>query len=48
VVAINQETLPMFQWIISEYEHNSLEKKTERFSSTEKKLINIPFSRIII
>lgn len=27
VVAINQETLPMYQWIISEYEHNSLEKK---------------------
>ncbi|MBL3550158.1 signal peptidase I [Chryseobacterium sp. KMC2] len=27
IVAINNETLPMFQWIISEYEHNSLEKK---------------------
>ncbi|BAP30384.1 signal peptidase i [Chryseobacterium sp. StRB126] len=27
VVTINNETLPMFQWIISEYEHNSLEKK---------------------
>ncbi|MBL1223044.1 signal peptidase I [Chryseobacterium sp. L7] len=27
VVAINNETLPMYQWIISEYEHNSLEKK---------------------
>ncbi|WP_419868422.1 signal peptidase I [Chryseobacterium sp. CT-SW4] len=27
VVAINQETLPMYQWIISEYEHNSLENK---------------------
>lgn len=27
VVAINQETLPMYQWIISEYEHNNLEKK---------------------
>lgn len=27
VVAINQETLPMYQWVISEYEHNSLEKK---------------------
>ncbi|WNI36415.1 signal peptidase I [Chryseobacterium sp. SG20098] len=27
VVVINQETLPMYQWIISEYEHNSLEKK---------------------
>ncbi|WP_431608622.1 signal peptidase I [Chryseobacterium sp. 'Rf worker isolate 10'] len=27
VVAINQETLPTYQWIISEYEHNSLEKK---------------------
>lgn len=27
VVAINSETLPMYQWIISEYEHNSLEKK---------------------
>ncbi|RXM37501.1 signal peptidase I [Chryseobacterium sp. CH21] len=27
VVAINQETLPIYQWIISEYEHNSLEKK---------------------
>ncbi|MGE8434446.1 signal peptidase I [Chryseobacterium joostei] len=27
IVAINQETLPTYQWIISEYEHNSLEKK---------------------
>ncbi|RQO42577.1 signal peptidase I [Chryseobacterium sp. KBW03] len=27
VVTVNQETLPMYQWIISEYEHNSLEKK---------------------
>lgn len=27
VVAINSESLPMYQWIISEYEHNSLEKK---------------------
>jgi signal peptidase I len=27
VVAINEETLPMYQWIISEYEHNSLERK---------------------
>jgi signal peptidase I len=27
VVAINSETLPMYQWIISQYEHNSLEKK---------------------
>ncbi|MDV7697887.1 signal peptidase I [Chryseobacterium soli] len=27
VVAINQETLPEYQWIISEYEHNNLEKK---------------------
>lgn len=27
VVAINNETFPMYQWIISEYEHNSLEKK---------------------
>ncbi len=27
VVTINQESLPMYQWIISEYEHNSLEKK---------------------
>ncbi|AZA82670.1 signal peptidase I [Chryseobacterium lactis] len=27
VVAINAETLPMYQWVISEYEHNSLEKK---------------------
>ncbi|WP_278379711.1 signal peptidase I [Chryseobacterium arthrosphaerae] len=27
VVAINNETLPMYQWIISEYEHNRLEKK---------------------
>ncbi|MET3037510.1 signal peptidase I [Chryseobacterium sp. NRRL B-14859] len=27
MVAINAETLPMYQWIISEYEHNSLEKK---------------------
>ncbi|KFF07768.1 signal peptidase I [Chryseobacterium luteum] len=26
VVAINSETLPMYQWIISQYEHNSLEK----------------------
>lgn len=27
VVVINNESLPMYQWIISEYEHNSLEKK---------------------
>lgn len=27
VVGINKETLPMYQWIISEYEHNSLENK---------------------
>lgn len=27
IVALNNETLPMYQWIISEYEHNSLEKK---------------------
>lgn len=27
VVAINNDTLPMYQWIISQYEHNSLEKK---------------------
>lgn len=30
VVAINKETLPMYQWIISEYEHNSLENKNGR------------------
>lgn len=27
VVAINKETLPMYRWIISEYEHNSLAEK---------------------
>ncbi|HCN48526.1 MAG TPA: signal peptidase I [Chryseobacterium sp.] len=27
VVAINKETLPMYRWIISEYEHNSLTEK---------------------
>jgi len=27
VVTINQETLPEYRWIISEYEHNSLENK---------------------
>lgn len=27
VVAINQETLPMYRWLISEYEHNRLENK---------------------
>ncbi|EJL74322.1 signal peptidase I [Chryseobacterium populi] len=27
VVAINQETLPEYQWIISRYEHNKLENK---------------------
>ncbi|MEN4762269.1 signal peptidase I [Chryseobacterium sp. C39-AII1] len=27
VVTINQETLPEYQWIISEYEHNKLENK---------------------
>ncbi len=27
VVAVNQETLPEYQWIISEYEHNKLENK---------------------
>ncbi|MET3538587.1 signal peptidase I [Chryseobacterium limigenitum] len=30
VVAINKETLPMYQWIISEYEHNNLEKKNDK------------------
>lgn len=27
VVSLNQETLPEYQWIISEYEHNKLENK---------------------
>ncbi|MCY0976959.1 signal peptidase I [Chryseobacterium wangxinyae] len=27
IVAVNQETLPEYQWIISEYEHNKLENK---------------------
>ncbi len=27
VVALTQESLPMYQWIISQYEHNSLENK---------------------
>ncbi|MCG2793307.1 MAG: signal peptidase I [Weeksellaceae bacterium] len=27
VVKLNQETLPQYQWIISEYEHNKLENK---------------------
>jgi len=27
VVAINKETLPMYRWIISEYEHNSVAEK---------------------
>jgi signal peptidase I len=27
VVTLNQETLPTYQWIISEYEHNKLENK---------------------
>lgn len=27
VVTLNQESLPMYQWIISEYEHNSLENR---------------------
>jgi len=27
IVALNQETLPEYRWIISEYEHNSLENK---------------------
>lgn len=27
VVALNQETLPTYKWIISEYEHNKLENK---------------------
>lgn len=27
VVTLNQETLPEYQWIISEYEHNSLQNK---------------------
>jgi signal peptidase I len=27
VVALNEDTLPTYQWIISEYEHNHLEKK---------------------
>ncbi|WP_223607136.1 signal peptidase I [Chryseobacterium sp. OSA05B] len=27
IVAVNNETLPLYQWIISDYEHNKLEKK---------------------
>lgn len=36
VVAINQETLPMYQWIISEYEHNNLEKKNGKIFINSK------------
>lgn len=31
VVTLNQETLPEYQWIISEYEHNKLEHKNGKF-----------------
>lgn len=31
VVAINKETFPMYQWIISQYENNSLENKNGKF-----------------
>jgi signal peptidase I len=31
VVTINQETLPEYQWIIKNYEHNTLEKKNGKF-----------------
>jgi len=31
VVTLNQETLPEYQWIISEYEHNKLENKNGKF-----------------
>lgn len=31
VVAINQETLPEYQWIIKNYEHNTLENKNGKF-----------------
>ncbi|MFZ4928429.1 signal peptidase I [Chryseobacterium sp. Mn2064] len=27
IVTLNQESLPMYEWIIKEYEHNSLERK---------------------
>ena len=31
VVTLNQETLPEYQWIIKNYEHNSLENKNGKF-----------------
>lgn len=37
VVTINQETLPEYQWIISQYEHNKLENKNGKIFINGKK-----------
>ncbi|PQA96968.1 signal peptidase I [Chryseobacterium shigense] len=40
VVAINSQTLPMYQWIISQYEHNNLEKKNGKIFINGKEANN--------
>ncbi|MDN5479773.1 MAG: signal peptidase I, partial [Chryseobacterium sp.] len=40
VVAVNNETLPLYQWIISQYEHNSLEKKNGKIFINGKEANN--------
>lgn len=39
VVTLNQETLPEYRWIISEYEHNSLENKNGKIFINGKEAI---------
>lgn len=36
VVAINKETLPMYRWVISEYEHNSLVERDNQIFINDK------------
>ncbi|SHM79256.1 signal peptidase I [Chryseobacterium carnipullorum] len=40
VVAVNNETLPLYQWIISQYEHNNLEKKNGKIFINGKEANN--------
>ncbi|MCT2406862.1 signal peptidase I [Chryseobacterium antibioticum] len=40
VVAVNTQTLPLYQWIISQYEHNSLETKNGKIFINGKEANN--------
>lgn len=40
VVAVNTQTLPLYQWIISQYEHNSLENKNGKIFINGKEANN--------